>query len=61
LTPREREVLRLLGQRLTNEEIAAALFIGPRTAQTHVGRVLAKLGVANRRQAAAAAARLGLA
>lgn len=60
LTPREREVLRLLSQRLTDKEIAEALFVGPRTVQTHVSNVLAKLGVASRREAAAAAERLGL-
>ena len=56
LTPREREVLALLAQRLTDAEIAETLFISPQTASTHVKRVLAKLGVANRREAAAAAA-----
>lgn len=56
LTPREREVLDLVGTGATDRAIAAALFITPKTASTHVGRVLAKLGVvANRGQAAALA------
>ena len=45
LTPRELEVLRLMVAGRSNPEIAAALFISPRTAQTHVGNILAKLGV----------------
>lgn len=61
LSPREREVLALLAKRFTDREIAAALFITRRTAETHVKHVLAKLGAANRREAAALAARHGLA
>lgn len=60
LTRREREILGLLCQRLTNPEIAAALFISPITARNHVANVLAKLGAANRREAAAIAARYAL-
>jgi predicted ATPase/DNA-binding CsgD family transcriptional regulator len=60
LTPREQEVLAMLCQRLTNAEIAAHLFISSRTVEDHVGRLLGKLNVANRRDAAAMAARLGL-
>ncbi len=60
LTEREVEVLRLLAQRQTDKEIAAALFLGPRTVQSHVAHILNKLGVANRREAADAALRLGL-
>jgi predicted ATPase/DNA-binding CsgD family transcriptional regulator len=59
LTSREREVLSLLCQRLTDIEIAERLFIGQRTASSHVGRIIAKLGAANRRDAAAIAARHG--
>jgi DNA-binding CsgD family transcriptional regulator len=55
LTPREQEVLILLGQRLTDREIADALFISPRTAGFHVSNVLSKIGAANRREAAALA------
>ena len=60
LTRRERDVLRLLCQRLTDPEIAEALFFSPRTASNHVANILAKLGVPNRREAAALAARHGL-
>jgi non-specific serine/threonine protein kinase len=60
LTPREREVLRLLVEGRSNPEIAAALFISPRTAETHVTHILAKLGVTTRAEAAAHAVRVGL-
>jgi non-specific serine/threonine protein kinase len=60
LTRREREVLSLLCQRLTDLEIAERLFISPYTASKHVSNVLGKLGVANRREAAAFAARHAL-
>ena len=53
ITPRELEVLRLLPHGLTNREIASRLFISPRTAQTHIQHVYAKLGVASRAEAAA--------
>jgi DNA-binding CsgD family transcriptional regulator len=60
LTPRELEVLRLLAQRLTDREIAEALYISPKTAGYHVSNILGKLGVADRREAAALAVHLDL-
>jgi predicted ATPase/DNA-binding CsgD family transcriptional regulator len=60
ITPRELEVLRLLREGLTNREIGARLFISPRTAQTHVQHVYAKLGVESRAEAAAYAVEHGL-
>ncbi len=60
LTPREREVLILLAQGLSDKEIADSLFISPRTAMTHVGNILAKLGVNKRTLAASVAVRKGL-
>jgi DNA-binding CsgD family transcriptional regulator len=62
LTARELEVLALVGEGLTNRQIAAKLFISPKTASLHVSRILAKLGVSNRTQAADVAhrARVGV-
>ena len=53
-------MLALLCRRLTDSQIAQALFISPRTASGHVANALRKLGAANRREAAAIAARQGL-
>jgi DNA-binding CsgD family transcriptional regulator/Tfp pilus assembly protein PilF len=60
LTAREREVLSLIAAGLSNAEVAARLVISPKTAEHHVGRVLAKLGVRSRAEAAAHAVREGL-
>jgi DNA-binding CsgD family transcriptional regulator len=60
LTDRELDVLRLLGQGKTNPEIAAALFISPRTAGVHVTHILRKLDATTRVQAATIADRAGL-
>ena len=61
LTDRELEVLRLLGDGRTNRQIGDELFITLKTASVHVSRILLKLGVTNRAEAAAAAHRMGLA
>jgi non-specific serine/threonine protein kinase len=55
ISPRELEVLRLLTEGKSNEEIGAALFISPRTASTHVANILGKLGVGSRAAAVAVA------
>jgi len=60
LTRREIEVLRLVAEGGSNRQIAAALVISVRTASVHVSRILSKLGVASRGEAAAAAHRLRL-
>ncbi|MEE6260477.1 helix-turn-helix transcriptional regulator [Plantactinospora sonchi] len=60
LTAREREVLRLVAEGHSNSRIAQLLYISPKTASVHVSRIIAKLDVANRIEAAAVAHRLGL-
>jgi len=60
LTSRELEVLRLVAAGCSNSEIAAELFISPRTASVHVSNILAKLQVTSRGEAAAAAHRAHL-
>jgi DNA-binding CsgD family transcriptional regulator/tetratricopeptide (TPR) repeat protein len=59
LTRREREVLELLSEGCSNREIAAKLFIAPKTASVHVSNILAKLGASSRTEAAAIAYREG--
>jgi DNA-binding NarL/FixJ family response regulator len=60
LTPREIEVLTLVGRGRSNADIAAELFVAETTVKTHVARVLAKLSLAGRAQAVIAAYETGL-
>ncbi|MFD8530763.1 response regulator [Streptosporangium canum] len=60
LTEREREVLALVGQGLSNQEIGAELFLSPATARTHVSRAMTKLGARDRAQLVVIAYRTGL-
>jgi DNA-binding NarL/FixJ family response regulator len=60
LSPRERDVLRLIARGMENTEIARELNISPRTAKNHVSSILAKLGLPSRIQAAIYAVRRGL-
>ncbi len=61
LTPRERQVLVLVARGATNREIGAELYMAEKTASVHVSRILAKLDVRSRTEAAAVAHRHGLA
>lgn len=60
LTPREHDVLRLVAQGQTNAEVAKSLTVGLATVKTHIEHIIAKLGVADRTQAAVRAVELGL-
>jgi DNA-binding CsgD family transcriptional regulator/tetratricopeptide (TPR) repeat protein len=60
LTPRERQVLALIAEGATNRQIGASLYMAEKTASVHVSRILAKLGVQSRTQAAAVAHRMHL-
>jgi DNA-binding CsgD family transcriptional regulator len=57
LTPAEHDVVRLVTEGLTNKDVAARLFISPRTVQAHLAHVFAKLGVTSRMQLAQEASR----
>jgi DNA-binding CsgD family transcriptional regulator len=60
LTPRQMDVLRIVAEGCTNQEIAERLFLAPKTVDHHVSAILEKLGAATRRDAAGAARRMGL-
>jgi DNA-binding NarL/FixJ family response regulator len=60
LTEREREVLALVGQGLTNDEIGGRLFLSPLTAKTHVSRIMSKLAARDRVQLVVVAYETGL-
>ena len=57
LTPTERDVVRLVGEGLANKDIAARLFVSPRTVESHLTHVYTKLGLSSRVQLAQEAAR----
>jgi DNA-binding NarL/FixJ family response regulator len=60
LTPREREVMAIVAEGLTNEEIAERLVVSPLTAKTHVSRIMLKLGARDRAQVVVIAYQSGL-
>jgi DNA-binding CsgD family transcriptional regulator len=57
LTPTERDVVRRVGEGLANKDIAARLFISPRTVESHLSHIYTKLGLSSRVQLAQEAAR----
>ena len=59
LTPTERDVVRLVGEGLGNKDVAARLFVSPRTVESHLTHVYTKLGLSSRVQLAQEAARRG--
>lgn len=61
LSQRERDVLKAIASGLSNDEIAAKLFISPHTVKNHVSNIYRKLGIDDRTQVALIALRLGLA
>ncbi|PYG02175.1 two component transcriptional regulator, LuxR family [Georgenia satyanarayanai] len=61
LTPRERDIVRLLAEGMSNVEIAAALYVEPSTVKSHLGRAMTKLGTRDRLQTAVWAYRTGVA
>ncbi len=58
LSPRERDILALIGEGLTNREIGKKLYLSEKTVKNHISRLLAKLGVQRRVQAAVLASHL---
>src|SRR5690606_34647763 len=58
LSPREREILELIGEGLTNRQIGKRLYLSEKTVKNHISRLLAKLGVERRIQAAVLATEL---
>lgn len=60
LTPREHEILQLLGEGMSVAQVSSRLYISQSTAKTHMSKLYDKLGAANRTQAVMAAVRLGL-
>ena len=57
LTPTERDIVRLVSEGLTNNDVATRLFVSPRTVQTHLTHIYTKLGLTSRGQLAHEAAR----
>ncbi len=60
LTEREKEIVALVGEGLSNDEIAERLVVSPATAKTHVSRAMIKLGVRDRAQLVVVAYQTGL-